>query len=71
MLKLIKTLHEREEGGVRTALAVYENEEGAHVYGVSRDGAVEMTGTKAEAKAFYGNWRKTCCFASESEPTCS
>lgn len=71
MLKLVKTLHEREEDGAKMALVVYEGDGGSHVYGVSRDGEVKMTGTKAEAKAFYGNWRKTCCFASESEPTCS
>lgn len=59
MLKLVKTLHERIDGVARVALAVFEDEEGAHVYGVSRDGEVEMTGTKAEAKASYGNWRKT------------
>lgn len=59
MLKLVKTLHERIDGGAKAALAVYEDEGGSHVYGVSRDGEVQMTGTKAEAKAFYGNWRKT------------
>lgn len=71
MLKLVKTLHEREDDGAKMALAVYEGDDGSHVYGVSRGGALQMTGTKAEAKAFYGNWRKTCCFVSESEPTCS
>ena len=59
MLKLVKTLHERIDNGVKAALAVYEDDGGSRVYGVSRDGEVQMTGTKAEAKAFYGNWRKT------------
>ena len=59
MLTEVRVLHERVVNGARMSLAVYEREDGARVYGVSRDGEVEMTGTKAEAKAFYGNGRKT------------
>jgi hypothetical protein len=59
MLKLVKTLHERTVDGARTALEVYERDDGSRVYGVSQGGEVKMTGTKAEAKAFYGNGRKT------------
>ena len=55
-----RVLHERTVGGARTVLAVYERDDGSRVYGVARNGEILMTGTKAEAKAFYGSWRKTC-----------
>ena len=58
-MKVVRVLHERRNGAERAALAVYEREDGSRVYGVVRDGEVQMTGTKAEAKAFYGNDRKT------------
>lgn len=58
-LKEVKVMHERVVNGARMTLAVYEHEDGTRVYGVTKDGEVQMTGTKAEAKAFYGNWRKT------------
>ena len=60
VLKLIKTLHERKTRTSVEALAVYEAEDGSRVYGVVRNGEICMTGTKAEAKSFYGSWRKTC-----------
>lgn len=59
MLREVKVLHERVVSGARMSLAVYERDDGSHVYGVSQGGEVKMTGTKAEAKAFYGNGRKT------------
>lgn len=58
-MKVVRVLHERCTCGVTTSLVVYERDDGSRVYGVSRDGEVAMTGTKAEAKAFYGNERKT------------
>lgn len=57
-LKQVRVLHERVAGGVHETLAVYERDDGSRVYGVGRDGEIVMTGTKAEAKEFYGNWRK-------------
>lgn len=57
-MTLVRVLHERDCRGVKTRLALYEAKDGSHVYGVDRDGAAVMRGTKAEAKAFYGNWRK-------------
>jgi hypothetical protein len=57
-LKQVRVLHERVAGGVRETLAVYERDDGLRVYGVERNGEIVMTGTKAEAKEFYGNWRK-------------
>jgi hypothetical protein len=59
MLREVKVLHERVVSGARMSLAVYEREDGTRVYGVAQNGGVQMTGTKAEAKAFYGNGRKT------------
>lgn len=59
MLRRAKVLHEHCTGGVRRSLEVYERDDGTRVYGVAWDGEVQMTGTKAEAKAFYGNGRKT------------
>lgn len=55
---LVRVLHERNCSGVKTRLALYELADGSHVYGVDRNGAAVMRGTKAEAKSFYGNWRK-------------
>ena len=57
-MKVVKVLHERRSGGRAEALVVYECDDGSRIYGVVRDGEPAMTGTKAEAKAFYGNWRK-------------
>lgn len=57
-MALVRVLHERDDTGVRTRLALYEAADGSRVYGVDRDGTAVMRGTKAEAKAFYGNWRK-------------
>jgi hypothetical protein len=57
-MALVRVMHERVSGGSHTVLAVYALADGSHVYGVSRDGRMQMTGTKAEAKAFYGNSRK-------------
>lgn len=58
-MALVRVLHERDDMGVRTRLALYEASDGSRVYGVDRDGTAVMRGTKAEAKAFYGNWRKS------------
>ena len=58
-MTLVRTLHERREGWAAMALCVYERSDGSRIYGVEKDGELQMTGTKAEAKAFYGNWRKT------------
>lgn len=57
-MALVRVLHERDCHGGKTRLALYEAADGSHVYGVDRDGTPVMRGTKAEAKAFYGNWRK-------------
>ena len=57
-MRLVRVLHERTVNGARMSLAVYERADGSHVYGVALDGGLQMYGTKAEAKAFYGNERK-------------
>ena len=58
-LKLIKTLHEKTDvPGHSLHLCRYEAEDGSYVYGVEVDGKLVFVGTKAEAKARYGNWRK-------------
>lgn len=58
-MKLLKVLHEKtDEHGVPMSLCLYEAEDGSHVYGVEVGGKLVFTGTKAEAKAHYGNWRK-------------
>lgn len=57
-MALVRVMHERICGGSHTVLAVYALGDGSHVYGVARDGRIQMAGTKAEAKAFYGNGRK-------------
>lgn len=57
-MKLLKTLHAKVVEGHRLDLCLYEVEDGRHVYGVEEDGELVFTGTKAEAKARYGNWRK-------------
>lgn len=57
-MRLVRVVHERVSVGVKMSLAVYERADGSRVYGVSRDGEIAMTGTKAEAKAFYGSRRK-------------
>lgn len=59
-MKLVKTLHERKTHGASMSLAVFERDDGTRVYGVTQDGEIKMTGTKAEAKSFYGSWRKSC-----------
>ena len=53
-LKFIKTLHEKTADGHRLALVLFEEDGGRHVYGVEVDGLLACTGTKAEAKAYYG-----------------
>lgn len=54
-MKLLKTLHEKTDGrGHLLSLCLYEAEDGSHVYGVEVDSKVAFTGTKAEAKAYYG-----------------
>ena len=58
-MKLIRTLHERRSRGDRESLAVFELDDGSRVYGVIRNGEMAMNGTKAAAKAYYGNERKT------------
>ena len=53
--RIVQVLHERDG----RCLAKYECAGGATtVYGVETDGNIEFLGTKAEAKKFYGNWRK-------------
>lgn len=58
-LKPLKTIHEKTTGGRRLAFVLFEDEEdgGRHVYGVEADDALVCTGTKAEAKAYYGRDR--------------
>jgi len=53
-LKLLKTLHIKVVDGRQLALCIYEDRSGWHVYGVEVDGLLVCTGTKAEAKAYYG-----------------
>jgi len=53
-LKLLRTLHEKPARGGQLALCLYEAEDGRHVYGVEENGVLVGTGTKAEAKEFYG-----------------
>lgn len=53
-LKLLKTLHTKVVGDRRLALCLYETEDGRHVYGVEEDDVLVFTGTKAEAKEYYG-----------------
>ena len=57
-LKPLKTIHEKTVDGRRLALVLLEADDGRHVYGVEVNGALVCTGTKAEAKAHYGNWRR-------------
>lgn len=57
-MALVRVMHERVVNGARMTLAVYERD-GARVYGVALNGGIQMLGTKAEAKAYYGNERKT------------
>lgn len=58
-MKLLKVLHEKtDEHGAPMSLCLYEAPDGVHVYGVEIDGKLAFTGTKAEAKARYGNRRK-------------
>lgn len=54
LLKLLKTLHTKVAGDCRLALCLYETEDGRHVYGVEENDVLVFTGTKAEAKAYYG-----------------
>ena len=53
-LKFLKTIHEKPGGCGRLALCLYEAEDGRHIYGVEENGVLVGTGTKAEAKEFYG-----------------
>lgn len=53
-----KMLHTKVVGDRRLALCLYEAEDGRHVYGVEENDVLVFTGTKAEAKERYGNWRK-------------
>lgn len=54
-MKLLKTLHEKTDGrGHLLSLCLYEAEDGSHVYGVEENDILVFTGTKAEAKAYYG-----------------
>lgn len=58
-MKFLKTLHEKTDGhGHSLSLCLYEAGDGSHVYGVEIDGKVVFAGTKAEAKAHYGSWRR-------------
>lgn len=57
LLKLLNTLHTKVDGDLRLALCLYENDDGRHIYGVEENDVLVFTGTKAEAKAYYGrNW---------------
>lgn len=56
-MRLVRVIHTKSEAGAAMSLCLYELEDGTHVYGVERDGRVAMSGTKAEAKKFYGNRR--------------
>lgn len=53
-LKLLKTLHSKAVGVSRLALCLYETEDGRHVYGVEENDVLVCTGTKVEAKEYYG-----------------
>lgn len=53
-VKLLETLHSKPVGVSRLALCLYETEDGRHVYGVEENDVLVFTGTKAEAKAYYG-----------------
>ena len=53
-MKQLKILHEKQAGGHRMSLCLYEADDGSHVYGVEEDGRLVFTGTKAEAKQRYG-----------------
>lgn len=56
-LKPLKTIHEKALGGRRLAFVLFEEDGGRHVYGVEDNGVLVCTGTKAEAKAYYGRGR--------------
>lgn len=57
-MKLLKALHEKTvrlvEGRCQLSLCLYETEDGRHVYGVEKNDVLVFSGTKAEAKAYYG-----------------
>lgn len=53
-MKLLKTLHTKVARDCRLALCLYETDDGRHVYGVEENDVLVFTGTKAEAKAYYG-----------------
>lgn len=59
-MKLLKVIHEKTlvSNMTHMSLGLYEAPDGSHVYGVEEDGEVVFTGTKAEAKARYGHWRR-------------
>ena len=50
---MVKMIHSKLVGGSAMALCLYDRG-GSNVYGVESEGRVVMTGTKAEAKQFYG-----------------
>lgn len=52
-LRMVKMIHSKLVGGSAMALCLYDRG-GSNVYGVESEGRVVMTGTKAEAKQFYG-----------------
>lgn len=53
-MKRLETLHTKVVGASRLALCLYETEDGRHVYGVEENDVLVFTGTKAEAKEYYG-----------------
>ena len=53
-LKPLKTIHEKALGGRRLAFVLFEEDSGRHVYGIEENDVLVFTGTKAEAKAYYG-----------------
>lgn len=53
-MKRLETLHTKVVDVSRLALCLYETEDGRHVYGVEENNVLVFTGTKAEAKAYYG-----------------
>ena len=53
-MKLLKTLHTKVAVDRRLALCLYETDDGRHVDGVEENDVLVFSGTKAEAKAYYG-----------------
>lgn len=56
-LKPLKTIHEKTADGRRLAFVLFEEDGGRHVYGVEENDVLVFTGTKAEAKEYYGRGR--------------